>query len=159
VVQRRNRSPGFDGAGRRFHPDGIRQVHHEGSEPDSLAASGKTVKDRLDDARKKSAHRQRRIIYNNDGDDIWAKGADTIEKFLALRHTPLLDTHVDTIFYCTTQSFNLFTHDTRVAEVFLSREGSFTHNNLKMFLEQRTDGLRMSCDFARKHWKGSGRCG
>jgi hypothetical protein len=105
----------------------------------------------LSEARKKAAHRQRRIIYNNDGDDIWAQGADTVEKFLALRHTPLLGTQVDSIFYCTTQSFNLFTHDTRVAEVFLSREGSFAHNNLKTFLDRKTDGLRMSCEFARRH--------
>ncbi len=105
----------------------------------------------LDAARKQAAHRRRRIIYNNDGDDIWAKGADTVEKFLAVRHAPLLGTQVDSIYYCTTQSFNLFTHATRVAEMFKSREGTFADNNLSMFLEQQTDGLRMSCEFAHKH--------
>lgn len=105
----------------------------------------------LDAARRQAAHRRRRIIFNNDGDDIWAKGADTVEKFLALRHEPLLGTQVDSIYYCTTQSFNLFTHATRVAEVFLSREGTFADNNLPKFLDQKTDGLRMSCEFARKH--------
>jgi len=105
----------------------------------------------LDAARKQAARRRRRVIYNNDGDDIWAKGADTVEQFLALRHEPLLGTQVDSIYYCTTQSFNLFTHAARVAEVFLSREGTFADNNLPKFLEQRTDGLRMSCEFARKH--------
>lgn len=105
----------------------------------------------LNAARKQAAHRRRRVIYNNDGDDIWAKGADTAEKFLALRHEPLLGTQVDSIFYCTTQSFNLFTHATRVAEVFLSREGTFVNNNLPKFLDQQTDGLRMSSEFARKH--------
>src|SRR5262249_2146593 len=87
---------------------------------------------------------------NNDGDDIWAKGADTVEKFLAVRHEPLLNTHVDSVFYCTTQSFNLFTHDTKVAEVFLSREGQFVDNHMARFLEQKTDSLRLSCAFARK---------
>jgi len=105
----------------------------------------------LDAARKQAAHRRRRIIFNNDGDDIWAKGADTVEKFLALRHEPLLGTQVDSIYYCTTQSFNLFTHATKVAEVFRSREGTFADNNLPQFLDQQTDGLRMSCEFARKH--------
>lgn len=105
----------------------------------------------LDAARKKAAHRPRRVIYNNDGDDIWAKGANTAEKFLALRHEPLLGTHVDSIFYCTTQSFNLFTHASKTAEVFLSREGQFADNNLAQFLEQKTDGLRLSAEFARKH--------
>ncbi len=35
----------------------------------------------LDAARKQAVHRRRRIIYNNDGDDIWAKGADSLKKF------------------------------------------------------------------------------
>jgi hypothetical protein len=105
----------------------------------------------LDAARRKAAHRRRRVLYNNDGDDIWAQGADTLDRFLALRHTPLLGTHVDSIFYSTTQSFNLFTHQSKVAEVFRSREGSFANNNLDRFISQGTDGLRMSSEFARKH--------
>jgi len=107
--------------------------------------------DALDAARRQAAHRRRRVIFNNDGDDIWAKGADTLDKFLALRHTPLLGTHVDSIFYSTTQSFNFFTHQSQVAEVFRSQDGSFANNNLTKFLGQDTDGLRMSSQFARKH--------
>lgn len=105
----------------------------------------------LDAARRDAAHRRRRVIFNNDGDDIWAMGADNVEKFLAVRHTPLLDTHVDSICYSTTQSFNLFSHDTKVAEVFRSREGAFAGNNLPGFLDQQTDGLRMSSEFAKRH--------
>ncbi|MDG1894924.1 MAG: hypothetical protein P8J37_08450 [Fuerstiella sp.] len=105
----------------------------------------------LDAARRQAAHRRRRVIFNNDGDDIWQDGANTVRKFLAVRHTPLLQTHVDSIFYSTTQSFNFFTHDTKVAEVFRSKDGSFAGNNLTAFLEQGTDGLRMSCEFAGKH--------
>ena len=109
----------------------------------------------LEATRRQAAHRQRRVIYNNDGDDIWAKGADTVDKFLALRHTPLLNTHVDSIYYCTTQSFNFFTHQTKVAEIFRSKDGSFANNNLTQFLEKNTDGLQMSSQFARKHGKES----
>lgn len=105
----------------------------------------------LVDARQQAAKRRRRIIFNNDGDDIWATGADTIEKFLAVRHTPLLNTQVDSIYYCTTQSFNRFTHDTRVAEIFRTKSGNFAGNNLPAFLEQKTDGLRMSSEFAHQH--------
>ncbi|MBC8353707.1 MAG: hypothetical protein H8E66_17045 [Planctomycetes bacterium] len=101
--------------------------------------------------RRNAAHRRRRIIFNNDGDDIWAAGADTTESFLAARHTPLVGTHVDSIHYCTTQSFNYFTHQTQVAEVFTSKGGQFADNNLAKFLEKDTDGLRMSSEFARKH--------
>ncbi len=120
----------------------------EWSGGDRVAASEASA---LDAARQQAAHRRRRVIYNNDGDDIWTKGADTVEKFLAVRHTPLLETHVDSIYYSTTQSFNLFTHETQVAEVFRSKEDSFAGNNLATFLEKKTDGLRMSSEFARKH--------
>ena len=111
-------------------------------------AAGQDV---LTAARKRAVKRRRRVIYNNDGDDIWATGADTVQKFLDVRHTPLLNTHVDSIHYCTTQSFNHFTHDTRVAEVFRSKSGNFAGNNLETFLKQKTDGLRMSSEFARKN--------
>ena len=102
----------------------------------------------LDAARRDAGRIRRRVIFNNDGDDIWAKGADTREKFLASRHTPLLGTNVDSIFYCTTQSFNHFTHDTRVAEIFTATEGQFANNQLARFIDQKTDGLRMSSEFA-----------
>ena len=105
----------------------------------------------LQAARRQAVNRRRRVIYNNDGDDIWATGADTQQKFLDVRHSPLLKTHVDSISYCTTQSFNKFTHDTRVAEIFKSRSGEFAGNNLQRFLERRTDGLRMSVEFAHQH--------
>ena len=105
----------------------------------------------LDAARRQAAHRRRRVIFNNDGDDIWAQGADTAERFLAVRHRPLLGTQIDSIFYSTTQSFNFFTHETKVAEIFRSKEGAFAGNHLSKFLEQKTDGLRMSSEFARKH--------
>lgn len=105
----------------------------------------------LDAARHQAAHRKRRVVFNNDGDDIRQKGANTVETFLAARHTPLLETHVDSIYYSTAKSFNLLTHNTRVAEVFRSNDGSFVDNNLTTFLKQGTDGLGMSCEFARQH--------
>jgi hypothetical protein len=101
--------------------------------------------------RRQAAQRRRRVVFNNDGDDIRATGADSIDTFLSVRHTPLLHTHVDSICYCTTQSFNHFTHDTRIAEVFRAKSGQFANNNLQKFLEQKTDGLRMSSNFARQH--------
>jgi hypothetical protein len=117
----------------------------------STACAAESPKEELAAARHQAANRRRRVIFNNDGDDIWAAGADTVEKFLAVRHTPLLNTHVDSIYYCTTQSFNHFTHSTRVAEIFRAKSGNFAANNLPAFLEKQTDGLRMSSDFAHQH--------
>lgn len=105
----------------------------------------------IDSARRQSAHRRRRIIYNNDGDDIFAGGATTREKFLEQRHTPLLGTQVDSIYYNTTQSFNYYIHKTDVAEMFLTGEEPVPENNLPKFLAEQTDGLRMSCEFAHAH--------
>lgn len=115
----------------------------------STFANATGTKDSLHAARLRSRHRRRRVIFNNDGDDIWTKGADTVERFLDVRHRPLLGTQVDSVFYCTTQSFNKFTHATKVAERFLATSGSFADNHLAAFASQGTDGLRMSAEFCR----------
>ena len=122
-----------------------------GARLDARSVFAAEEKNALLRARRAAVNRRRRVIFNNDGDDIWAKGADSVNKFLDVRHTPLLDTHVDSIHYCTTQSFNHFTHDTHVAEIFRAKSGNFAGNNLQTFLDQKTDGLRMSSEFARKN--------
>ena len=53
--------------------------------------------------RREAAHRQRRLIFNNDGDDcvtILRSLPSTPESLLARRTTPLLGSQVDSIFYC-----------------------------------------------------------
>ena len=92
-------------------------------------------------SRKRAAHRRRGIIFNNEGDDISAIGADAIERFLAVRHTPLLGTMVDSNYYSTTQSFNFCTHQTQAAEAFASRTGIAPNNNLASFPKNHTDGM------------------
>ena len=55
--------------------------------------------------------RRRRIIWNNDGDDLWAIAHDfkkpnwptrydSVEQFLGMRTSPLKGTQVDSISYC-----------------------------------------------------------
>ncbi len=75
---------------------------------------------KLRKARAEAAHRQRRIIFNNDGCDAvyYAKEA-TPEALLRCRTTDLAGTQVDTINYCTWCSgFSMFTHDTKIGEIF-----------------------------------------
>jgi len=50
-------------------------------------------------ARKKAAHRQRRIMYNDDG--CHPRGYNTRDEFLSLHLKQLVGTQVDTICYCT----------------------------------------------------------
>ena len=70
-------------------------------------------------ARHAAAHRKRRIIMNNDGNDCRKTdpGAPhTQEAMLARRTTPLIGSHVDAIFYCT-GVFNLYRHHSRRTEL------------------------------------------
>jgi len=92
--------------------------------------------------------RRRRIIFNDDGDDVWHPAASTPEGFLSVRLQHMVGTQVDTLFYCTTQSFNYHTYGTKVGEVFLSREGPFAHNAMQALLDAGTDPLRLAVEFA-----------
>lgn len=98
---------------------------------------------------KAAARRRRRIIFNDDGDDVWHPDASTPEGFIGVRLKQMLDTQADTLFYCTTQSFNYFTHNTKVGEVFLKREGPFANNNMRALIDQGTDPLKLAVEFAR----------
>ena len=106
---------------------------------------------KAESARQKPAHRRRRIIFNGDGDDVWHKSSATAEGFVGVRLNNMLDTQVDTLFYCTTQSFNYFTHNTKVGQVFLSREGSFKNNNMQALIDAGTDPLKLAIEYAHKH--------
>jgi hypothetical protein len=71
------------------------------------------------EARKAAAHRQRSLIFNNDGDDAlhYGKMSDKPNEpaskagLLSIRMDHIGDCGLDSVFYCTTQSFNSFTHD------------------------------------------------
>ena len=65
--------------------------------------------------RKEMKQRERRIIYNNDGDDIFLRKISSPQEFLRERTEPALGTQVDSIFYCTVVT-TAYSHDTDVAE-------------------------------------------
>ncbi|MBX7255333.1 MAG: family 10 glycosylhydrolase [Candidatus Hydrogenedentes bacterium] len=68
-------------------------------------------------ARKEAAHKQRRIIMNNDGNDARTKDQEhTVDNFLMNRSTPLAGSQVDAIFYCT-GVFNLYTQPSTETEL------------------------------------------
>jgi len=103
------------------------------------------------DDRAKLAHRTRRIIFNDDGDDVWNTNAATPDGFINVRLVHMRDTQADTLFYCTTQSFSFFTHHTKVGDVFLRQEGPFAHNNMQALLDLGTDPLKLAVEFAHKN--------
>ncbi|MFH0964038.1 MAG: family 10 glycosylhydrolase [Planctomycetota bacterium] len=107
--------------------------------------------------RQQLKHRQRRIIYNNDGGDIYAAGANTPEGFLAVRMKPTLDTQVDSVFYCTGAT-TMFSHQAKVGEVY----GKYTAGasdpfarhiagNIAALADLGTDALALVVDFCHKN--------
>ena len=99
--------------------------------------------DELRCAREKAKHRTRRIIFDNDGNEpVYYLKEATPEALLACRTTPLLGSHVDTIFYCTWSSpFGTFTHNTKVGEV-LVKDPAGKVNVTGALIQQGTDPLR-----------------
>ena len=65
--------------------------------------------------RKKAKERRRRLIYNNDGNDMFQKLHENPKSFLSQRIIPALNTQVDTVFYCTGAT-TLYDHDTNAGE-------------------------------------------
>jgi hypothetical protein len=108
--------------------------------------------DELRAARTQAAERPRRVIFNNDGNEpVYLCKTTSPEELLSYRTAPLAGTHVDAIFYCTWSSgFGLFTHGTKVGEVFATREGLFERNFAPTMLAAGTDPLRVMTDFGRK---------
>ena len=110
------------------------------------------------DARKAAAHRKRNLIFNNDGDDAvhYAKMTDkpnepaSREGLMSIRMDHMGDCGLDSVFYCTTQSFNAFTHDSKVTEVFTTTEGAFSGNRTADLIKLGADPLAVAMEACRR---------
>jgi hypothetical protein len=103
------------------------------------------------EARRKDAHRRRRIIMNNDGNDTRAAATErpvTPEKLLEKRTTALVGSQVDSVFYCT-GVFNYYFHRSKESELLVSHEGVAEY--LKLLSEMGTDPLEIMVDFCHKN--------
>ena len=100
--------------------------------------------------RQQSINRQRRIIYNNDGNEpVYLCKTASKEELLGYRTTALAGSQVDSIFYCTWSSgFGMFTHLTKVGQVYTSREGRYTNNCMPEFVRKEIDPLQVMVEFA-----------
>ena len=112
---------------------------------------------KLRETRQQLAHRQRRIIFNNDGCDVlyYPKAEPlALTNFLAKRTAPLAGTQVDTISYCTISSgFGFFTHRTRAGTVLARQPGDFglqpaMRNVAQELIDAGTDCLQAVTAFA-----------
>ena len=101
--------------------------------------------------RKEAKGRRRRLIYNNDGNDLFLKPHENPESFLAERIIPALNTQVDSVFYCTGVT-TLYDHDTDVAErsddlheamKFKETQPINRHANMRMLRKAGVDSLSL----------------
>jgi hypothetical protein len=110
--------------------------------------------------RKKAAHRTRRIIFNNDGNDtrfdnngnnapLPPPELRTHETFLSRRSTPLVGSQVDAIFYCT-GVFNIYTHHGKETEPRIYREGQAAEWAWELG-EKGPDSLETMVQFGHQH--------
>ena len=113
----------------------------------------------MDAAREEARRRKRRIIYNNDGNDVvrvTAKGevteglmeadsGDLMADFLDTRTAPLVGTQVDSNWYATCMCGQIFSHDTKL--------GGFRNDGLPLDLVQKygRDNLDIQTDFVHGH--------
>lgn len=111
--------------------------------------------------RKRVSDRTRRIIFNNDGDDvtnmITRQQSPTAENLVAWRMTPLAGTQVDALFYCSFLDPDRTRHPTKVGEQLSSEELQgldplqvmvewCKENNMEIFAS-----MRMNQSMARGH--------
>ncbi len=95
--------------------------------------------------RQKQLSRRRRIISNNDGGDavkLPEKPLQSPEDFLRIRTTPLKDTHVDTVSYCS-GIFGSCRHNTRVGHIYPHYES----NVVEDLIERGTDPLEVMVNY------------
>ena len=100
--------------------------------------------------REAAKHRQRRIIYNNDGGDMYGRRIRSVEDFLGHWTEKVVGTQVDSIFYCTGVT-TVYSHDTEIAERYDdlmgaikdTGEGStYFRNNMPILRKAGVDSLK-----------------
>lgn len=112
----------------------------------------------LKQQRKEAAHRKRRIIYNNDGDDLTAFIRQckqvTPDEFLSLRTSPVAGTQVDTIFYCTGLCFGILRYDSKLGDNIVRTApdaGTLPRDKTEEFLRKKMDAMKMMIVFCRNN--------
>ena len=101
--------------------------------------------------RRKARRRIRRIIMNNDGNDALVNTDQPIsrELYLARRMFGIINTHVDSVFYCTGVT-NFYTQRSKVTERQTSRGRSYLNDLLE---NQDTDTLETMVNFCKQYNK------
>ncbi len=120
------------------------------SQPVPAKGGGMSLEE-LRKARTELAHRKRRIIMNNDGNEPVFKAREVSRKaLLDPRTTALAGTQVDTIFYASSHGFSVVTHDSKVGTVW-NYKGEGSRNLTPDFIAAGLDPLQVFREFTREH--------
>jgi len=120
---------------------------------------GPVTPEQIKALRHEAAHKTRRIMYDNDGNEpVYSLEKPDPEALIDARTRAVVGTQVDTIVYCTWSSgFSMFTHNTKVGEIFACTEPEpggkkgFSQNQTKAFIDQGMDPLMIIVDFCRQN--------
>ena len=109
---------------------------------------------KLAGVREQMKSRNRRLIYNNDGCDVFSN-ANTPDKFLSNRMTSVPGTQVDTVFYCTGATI-MFSHDAKVGETYGKWEdtgnwGSDVGGNCAALIASGKDTLTLVVEYCKRN--------
>lgn len=118
--------------------------------PGILLQAGADMPQTNKDWRRSALERQRRVIFNNDGNDPITKSQSvSVKELLRSRTQALAGTQVDVISYCTfCAGFGNFTHFTKVGNVFTTTEAPFSRNKTAEYFAAGIDPLAVMVDFA-----------
>lgn len=109
--------------------------------------------------RRAVAGKQRRIIFNNDGNEPFRYVKElTAKGLLAPRTLGLENTQVDAIYYCTSHSWGNFSHSTKIGSVLTVKEDPktatlFKNNLTGELIAAGLDPLKVMVDFGHQHHK------
>lgn len=102
--------------------------------------------------RKEMAWRKRRIIFNNDGDDLAHPEADTAAGLLKARTEALVGSQVDAIWYYSTFGMKLHQEDGPYGRLYRCPGHSLSIENArKLIAHEGRDALEITIDFCRQH--------
>lgn len=105
----------------------------------------------LKEQRRAAANRPRRLLLDNDGNDVVTMKALTAQEFLAQRTAALAGSKVDCIFYCSTATFGL---STRPSKVWQPRDYRASGRQAYSVAEMEAaglDSLKLVAQFGKQH--------
>src|SRR5690606_35016214 len=101
--------------------------------------------------RRPAVERERRMIFDNDGNEAFHIAAPDRQQFLDVRTSALAGSHVDSIFYCANACFGHATRDSKVWQVFTAKVPHHENNFTQVLIDAGLDPLQLVVDFGKGH--------